>query len=325
MPAYWVYVGAESEDQVALIRLEGGALVVEKTIEVGSRPAEIEGPHGLTVSPDGEYWYVSLAHGNPFGSVVKYRTGTDARVGSVEVGMFPATMDIAASTGFLYAANFDLHGGMAPSSISVVETTDLIEIARVEVGMMPHSSRLNAGEDRHYSVMMMTGELVEVDAFGFEVVRRLSLSGGATARPTWVEPAPSGRFVYVASNGTNEIQEIDLESWMAARTFETPEGPYNIGITEDGALMVVTYRGAGTTGIWDVLEGREIARIRNSKRLPHGVALTPDSRYALISVEGVAGEAGGVDAIDLEALRRVSSVEIGRQASGIAFWKSEMR
>ena len=35
---------------------------------------EIEGPHGITVDPNGEYWYLSLAHGNPYGSLVKYST-----------------------------------------------------------------------------------------------------------------------------------------------------------------------------------------------------------------------------------------------------------
>ena len=28
-------------------------------------PTEIEGPHGITVGPNGDYWYLSLAHGNP--------------------------------------------------------------------------------------------------------------------------------------------------------------------------------------------------------------------------------------------------------------------
>ena len=41
--------------------------VVEKTIPVGVWPLEIEGPHGITVSPDGEHWYLSMAHGMPYG------------------------------------------------------------------------------------------------------------------------------------------------------------------------------------------------------------------------------------------------------------------
>ena len=43
----------------------------EERIPVGVMKTEIEGPHGLTVDPSGEYWYLSLAHGNPYGSACK--------------------------------------------------------------------------------------------------------------------------------------------------------------------------------------------------------------------------------------------------------------
>ena len=347
---YWVYVASESEDKVSLIRFGPGGLEVEKTIGVGIWPTEIEGPHGIRVSPDGRYWYMSLAHGNPFGAIYKYRTGTDELVESVEVGMFPATLDIARSTGLLYVVNFDLHGEMKPSTISVVETRSMLEVAEIEVGIMPHSSRLNRAGDRQYSVMMMTDELVELDAFKFQVSRRLPLSdvarrnaggepgeamqgkegmGGmdmsmmATAKPTWSQPDPDGKFVYVAANGINEILEVDLEKWEIARTFKTAAGPYNIDITPDGLLLVVSYKGDGSTGVWNLEDGRELARIENSRSVTHGVVISPDSRYAFISVEGVGGEPGALDVIDLETLKLADSVDIGKQASGISFWKMQ--
>ena len=338
-PTYWVYVAAESEDEVALVRFGPGGASIEKTIPVGVWPTEIEGPHGIRVSPDGEHWYLSLTHGNPFGSVYKYRTGTDDPVASVEVGMFPATLDVAASTNLLYVVNFDLHGDMEPSTISVVETGDMIEVAQIEVGIMPHSSRLSRSGEWQYSVMMMTDELVELDAFGFEVRRRLSLSDVATggdgaredgvrpmtamAKPTWVQPSPDGRFVYVSCNGSNEVKEVDLERWEITRTFETPAGPYNLDVTADGRLLVVSYKGDGSTGVWDLQKGEEIARIENTREVTHGVALSPDSNYAFVSVEGIGGEPGALDVIDLNALRLVASVDVGKQASGIAFWKMD--
>ncbi len=344
--SYWLYVAAESDDEVALVRFDVAGARVEKIISVGVRPTEIEGPHGLRVSPEGDYWYLSLAHGNPYGSVYKYRTGTDDLVGSVEVGMFPATLDIAASTGLLYVVNFDLHGEMKPSTISVVETETMTEVADVEVGIMPHSSRLNRGGNRQYSVMMMTDELVETDAFRFEVLRRLSLAGeGATAtispsstmvmteaqagmsaaidRPTWVQPGPDGRFLYVACNGSDRVKVVDVERWAVVETFYTGRGPYNIDVTVDGGLMVVTYKTEGSTGIWDLREGREVARIRNSRGVTHGVVVSPDARYAFVSVEGVAGEPGALDVIDLNTFERVDTVDVGRQASGLAFWKMQ--
>ena len=67
---YYVYVAAESEDTVHLVRFGPEGFDVVKTIAVGAFATEIEGPHGIRVSPDGRHWYVSIAHGQPYGSVV---------------------------------------------------------------------------------------------------------------------------------------------------------------------------------------------------------------------------------------------------------------
>ena len=124
---YYVYVTAESEDEVSLIKFDGTKATVEKTITVGVWPAEIEGPHGINISPDGKYWYLSLAHGNPYGTLYKFSTETNEVVGQVQLGLFPATMAISKATGFLYCVNFNLHGDMVPSTVSVVDPETMTE------------------------------------------------------------------------------------------------------------------------------------------------------------------------------------------------------
>ncbi|GIS57446.1 MAG: hypothetical protein CM1200mP1_13840 [Candidatus Neomarinimicrobiota bacterium] len=55
-----------------MIRFDGKVAHVEKRIPVGVWPVEIKGfPHGITVSPDGNYWYLSMAHGLPYGHLYK--------------------------------------------------------------------------------------------------------------------------------------------------------------------------------------------------------------------------------------------------------------
>ena len=46
---YFVYVAAESQDEVSLIRFGPGGAEVVETIIVGLYPTEIDGPHGLIV------------------------------------------------------------------------------------------------------------------------------------------------------------------------------------------------------------------------------------------------------------------------------------
>ncbi len=318
---YYFYVCAESDDEVALVRYGPAGLEVAKTVKVGSYPTEIEGPHGITVDPNGHYWYVSIAHGFPYGSVHKYRTGSDEWLDDVTLGMFPATLSVAETTGLMYVVNFNLHGAMEPSGISAVEVDTMTEVERIETGLMPHGSRLSRNGTQHYSVNMMGGDLVELDALNFEVSRRLPLGQGV--QPTWVSaPTVDGR-VYVTGNNVAKVFEVDLESWSVRRTFDTGAGPYNLAVSEDERTLVVTYKGSNAVGFWDLSTGTERARVSTSRTIPHGVMLTPDGAYAVVTIEGIGDEPGTVEVYDIDTATRVAAVDVGKQAGGIAFWKVE--
>ncbi len=327
--AYYAYVCSESDDVVTLVRYGPQGLERVKEISVGSFPAEIEGPHGIAVAPGGGEWYVSIAHGFPFGSVHKYQTGSDEWLGDVVVGMFPATMAIAPSTGLLYVVNFDLHGDPRPSSVSVVETSSMTEVAQVETGIMPHGSRLTRLGDRHYSVSMMDDELVELDALRFEVRRRLALgpgdhcdTGGRPVKPTWVTSPTEEGLAYVAGNGSDVILEVDLEEWRVTRRLSgAGRGPYNLAIAPDSDLLVVTYKGGNTVGFWRLSSGEEMAELESTRRLPHGVAVTSDGRFSFVTVEGVGSEPGSVEVYDNGSFARVGVLDVGKQAGGIALWE----
>ena len=368
---YYIYVTAESEDEVSVVKFDGKKAETIKNIPVGVWPAEIEGPHGITVDPEGEYWYLSLAHGNPYGMLYKFKTGTDEVVGTTQLGLFPASMQISPVTGLLYCVNFNLHGDMVPSTVSVVDVESMTELEQITTGAMPHGSRLSRDGMKHYSVAMMSGELFEIDALDLRVSRQLDLDeaskmvgmdhskmdhsqmghdmsgmkkqesmdhskmdhskmnhdmGGmkhSAFKPTWVSPHPSKDLVYVAGNGSDEVLEIDTKSWKATRKFKTDKGPYNIDLSPDGKFMVVYYKSAAKTGIWNLETGEEVARLDNSQKVTHGVAISSDSKYAFVSVEGIGDDPGMVDVFDLQTLKLIDTAYLGKQAGGIAFWKIE--
>ena len=339
--SYFVYVAAESDDTVDLVRFgpDGGELL--RRIPVGILPNEIEGPHGVRVSPDGRHWYVSIAHGMPYGSVHKFETGTDLEVADATAGLFPATMDISPATGFLFVVNFNLHGDHVPSSVSVIDTVSMTEIAQIEQGVMPHGSRLGTDGMLAYSVAMMSSELFEMDTMTLQPRRRMRLTGdnattvavtgadphaghgGAGASPTWVQPARNGRHAYVALQGLDQVLEVDLEAWAPGRRFHTRKGPYNLDVSPDGKHLVVTEKTNHSIGFWDLEAGTERASVPASARITHGVVITPDSRFAIVTVEEIGGAPGRVELYDLETMEREAVVEVGKQASGIAFWKME--
>lgn len=334
---YFVYVAAESEDTVHLLKFGPGGGEVVKTITVGAFATETEGPHGVRVSPDGRYWYVSIAHGLPFGSVFKYETGDDISISDVQAGLYPATMDISKTTGLMLVANFNLHGDMEPSTLSVIDTVSMTEIAQIEQGIMPHGSRASPDGRKHYSVGMMDDTLYEIDVMKLSVGRKLHLAGSevlqngvahgdhsmGVVKPTWAQPHPEKPFVYVALQGANQIAEVSLDDWRITRRFDTQKGPYNLAITPDGRLIIATCKLDDSTAIWDLESGQELASVAASRRITHGVTVSPDSRFAFVSVEGVGDDPGTVDVIDLQSYKIRASIDVGKQASGIDFWKME--
>src|SRR5688500_2490562 len=64
---YLAYVVSESADKVALVRFGPRGARVEREITIGIMPADVDGPHGVAVSPDGQFYYVTTAHGTPWG------------------------------------------------------------------------------------------------------------------------------------------------------------------------------------------------------------------------------------------------------------------
>src|ERR687897_1002860 len=113
---YLVYVLSEGADKIALVRFGPEGARVDRKIDTGDMPVDIDGPHGIVVSPDRRFYYVTIAHGRPFGSVWKYATKDDSLVSKTTLGHFPATLDITPDGAFLFVVNFNLHGDMVPSS-----------------------------------------------------------------------------------------------------------------------------------------------------------------------------------------------------------------
>ena len=329
--SYRAYVAAESEDEVAVLEFtpEGG-LSVQKTIRVGRWPAEIEGPHGMFFDPSGEYWYLTLGHGFPNGYLLKYETGPDTVVAATELGFFPATVSLTPDGVLAFAVNSNFYGDHVPSTVSVVDTEEMYVIEEVTTCTMPHGSRMSPDGMHNYSACMMDDQLVEMSTFSLEVTRRLNLvtgepvadpvahgAGMAACSPTWTTLSGDGRFVYVACNRGNEIVQVDVESWSVARRIPADGAPYNLALTRDGSRLLATLKGSGHLAVWDLDTGEQLAKIESTQGVTHGVAVTSDNRFAFVTVEGIGGQPGIVEVIDLANYERVGMAEIGKQAGGI--------
>ncbi len=363
---YLVYVVSESADKIALIRFGPKGARVDHDLQTGDMPVDIDGPHGIVVSPDRQFYYVSIAHGRPFGLIWKYSTSDDRVLGKTTLGYFPATVDITPDGNFLFIVNFNLHGDMVPSSVSVVSTPTMTEVARIQTCTMPHGSRLNPQGTKQYSVCMMDDMLVEIDTRTLKVARHfivtrgkeVGVSGPAKVKaadaissmpgmnmpgmkdsgghgmeppkpgdnscsPTWAQPSVDGSSIYVACNKSSEIVEVDANNWKLVRRIPARAGVYNLGITHDGTRLLATNKRDQSMSIFDLKSGKELARLPTKRKVLHGVVVSPDDAYAFVTVEGVGSEPGTVEIIDLKSLKTVATVDVGEEAAGVDFFKTE--
>jgi DNA-binding beta-propeller fold protein YncE len=365
---YLVYVVSESADKIALIRFGPNGARVDHDLQTGDMPVDIDGPHGIVVSPDRQFYYVSIAHGRPFGLIWKYSTKDDRVLGKATLGYFPATVDITPDGNFLFIVNFNLHGDMVPSSVSVVSTPTMTEVARIQTCTMPHGSRLNPQGTKQYSACMMDDMLVEIDTQTLKVARHFIVTRGKemgvmgapkikvadamssmpgmsgmpgmkdtgghgmeapkpgdnSCSPTWAQPSADGSSIYVACNKSSEIVEVSANDWKLVRRIPARAGVYNLGITHDGTRLLATNKRDQSVSIYDLKSGKELARLPTKRKVLHGVVVSPDDAYAFVSVEGVGSEPGTVEIIDLKTLQTVATVDVGEEAAGIDFYKTEL-
>jgi DNA-binding beta-propeller fold protein YncE len=73
--------------------------------------------------------------------------------------------------------------------------------------------------------------------------------------------------------------------------------------------------------VFDTRSWKEVARVPTSKRIPHGIAFSPDGRYAYVTCESVGTDPGAIDAIDLTTFRVVASMPLALQPTGVAVWQ----
>lgn len=328
----FIWVASEAVDRVALLHFGPEGLRLVRQAEVGVLPTDPDGPHGLGLSPDGRTLFVTTGHGQPFGFLWRLDAATLQVRDRVMLGRFPATLTTSADGRLVFVANFNLHGEPEPSSVSVVYAAGdtLVEVARLRTCTMPHGSRLAAATGRHYSVCMHDDQLVEIDATRLRVLRTLTLGPGGHAdhgaepapparacAPTWAQPSPDGRWVYVACNGSSEILVVDVAAWAVRHRWPAGPGVYNLAVTPDGRWLVATNKRGQSVSVVETATGREVARVATRRRVPHGVAIAPDGRYAVVSVEGVGSEPGTVEVLDLRARRVVAAADVGPMAGGI--------
>jgi DNA-binding beta-propeller fold protein YncE len=285
---YWAYVGAESADLIHRIRFGPDGTTIEKTTTIGELPTEMEGPHGLAITPDGRFLYMTTGHGRPDGKLWKFALGDDRQVGEgIHLGMFPASVDLTPDGLYSLSVNFNLHGDMVPSTVSVVYTPDMEEVARIVTCTMPHGSRVDPSGLRQYSTCMMDDQLVEIDTRTFAVARRFSVATGKEG-PLPASDDPHAGHVMPAAKPAPTAPPVDPAEvgYAGARHQMTPAScsPTWAQPSADGRTIFVACNKADEVLAID-RDGWTVTRRLPTGRGVYNLAVTPDGRLLLATLK----------------------------------------
>jgi len=340
-PGYRIFVSSESGDIVSQLTWDGVTLKTVKVVPVGIMPADIDGPHNVTVSPDGRYWYVTIAHGTPYGTLWKMAVDGDTLVGKAPVEMFPTTISLTPDGELAFVANSDFHGDHPRMNVvSIVYTPQMVTLTNLPACDMPHGVKVNHAGTKVYVTCMNSDEVLEIDRPSLAITRRHrtgegmlpqampmkmghggAQGAGATVHdacmPTFVSVSPDDARLYVACNHSDELMVLDARTLELVKAIPTGHGAYNVEPSPDGRWVIATNKKDQSVSLIDAATLTEVARIPTSKPFPHGVAYAPDGRYAFVSQESKGVDPGAVNVIDLQTRTSVASIAVPLQPTGI--------
>lgn len=355
---YRVGVVSESGDIVTWLKPGAGTLAQDRVVPVGIMPADIDGPHNLAVSPDNRYYYISIAHGTPFGTLWKMDAAADTLVGRAPLEMFPTTIGLTPDGELAFVANSDFHGDHPRMNVvSVVHTPTMTTITHLPACDMPHGVKSNHAGTLVYISCMNSDELLEIEVATLRIGRRVktgtghdmsamagpnhaamnhappaapaaqasappAAAGDGSCAPTFVSVSPDDKTLYAACNHANTLQVWDAAGLTRIKEIPVGAGAYNVEPSADGQWVIVTNKKDKSISLIDARRLTEVARIPTTKKIVHGVTYSPDGRYAFISQESIGADPGAVDMLDLSTRKVVATFPVPTQPTGIAVWRA---
>ena len=113
--SYLFFVASEAIDQVALVRFGPKGAVIEHRTSVQLSPDELASPLGLSVAPDGRFYYVIVAHGFASGELLKVQIAADSSRresqppdtirGREPLGASPAAVQVTPDAAYAWVTN----------------------------------------------------------------------------------------------------------------------------------------------------------------------------------------------------------------------------
>lgn len=320
-PGGRLYITSGATDEVLVLDALDGRVLERFVTKL--RRDEVDEPHGIAVAPNGEHWYVTLAHGDP--TLWKFELPGDRLVGRVELGTYGAArIGITPDSRRAFIPDYYRSGQGQTSGLAVVDLHTLEIEDRPLVCSAPHDAEVDPEGARVAIACSLSDEIVVLDVESLQEISRFHVDdspgppGEPIFKPLNLLWSPSGDTLYVGLHAAGLIRAFDVEGTLLGSA-AVGAGPAQIALTADGQTLVTANRNDSSASVIDLPAFSERERVQLGRTHPHGIALADRSQIAYVTYEGSVGSPGGVVAIDLSSAEVVWSVEAGAYTLGVAY------
>ncbi len=339
------FITNQAADLVAVIKQDTRQVI--RLIPVGGSNS-LDAPHYIKLSPDMNYFYVSLIQE---GYVEKYSVSDYSIVGRTQTGQAgqsPAHIEISPDGLHGYITNFESSGSVTTTrkfNTTTMAVTDIFSEPRMKG---PHGMALT----RDGNTLFVTSEIGEyifkIKTNNFYVSDTTYIkapidpsvppSGNGTSnfRPYQVLLSPDENFLYVSCRGSNEVRIYNSSDLI--QTNSIPLGassfPLLMKFTNDGNYLFVCNRNNNTVSIINAATQTVHTTVSGVGIQPHGVDFTSDGQFAYIACETQSGFDGhhptvGSKKVGVTRIIQISNfsllpnvrIEMGSFPAGIEFVK----
>ena len=196
------------------------------------------------------------------------------------------------------------------NALSIIDTITNLVVAKVEVGAFAGSVAI--ASDGTYAYVGTTQRLSVIDTRTKAVVDTV-LDG---VQPYRFAITPDSRYVYVCKSYPSEIIVLDATSRTVVETISVPSeikgGPDAIVASHDGQHVYVVFGGLSVGNQLAVIDTatNSLTPILDLGWWYRGgdIVITPDDQFAYLVRTGESDDHGDVEVIDLQTVRKVTSI-----------------
>lgn len=281
-------VGRPPVKESALMKVNPDTLKIEASItpaaDKTSDRGEVMAVYGVAVDDEAGTVWVTNTRGN---TVAVYKQSDLSLIKQFPNGTVPHARDVVVD-GKKHRAYVSATG---TNEIIVIDTQKLEPVGAIAIKSKsrgqtasPMSLALDAQNGKLYTVSRTTNEAVVIDLAKQEVEQVYPLEG--TKGASGVAVAPEANVLFVASQGSDDVQLVDLKDGKVLHDVSVGAGPLNLAWDPKNKVAYAVSRGSDSIAVID-LNGKLVANLEGGSFPNH---LSTDGKGTVYAINKARGK-----------------------------------